>query len=997
MKGPFRRLPVFVLFVTSFGSAFLVPKISSEGVVRCRPCTLRQRPQCHRRHHNADADADADTKPSISIFTRRPSSRCCDREDDNDDGGSTPKDTPVITGTVPRRDFLAWAPAAWSATSLLGMSSPAAMATTTTGPISIPNAAIDTSIPFSSSRKYRTINLGNNGMKVLLVQDARVFQASAALSIGGAGQWADPDDVPGLAHLCEHMTLSFESSSRRWFRSPARDFEEWLSDNEGSSNGFTAYDNVCFHFTCPNQYFEEGLERFAGLFAQDVFESVCRNPDTLKREIRRVNSELDFNDLAVQTTALSKAFVVPEHPYSRFSAGNIETLEVAPKMANIDVADRLIQFFRTKYRPSEAVLVVTAPQDLLTLQRWVMPFASTLSRERLTSSTNSTSDRPRRFYPGGFLRGSRLKQMVILHNTRATDGKNDVVTEPLQLEWILNLDYTEAIRSGESVVTATQIAFCLSQILGRRGPGSLYSFLLRRGWVNAGSPGVPRITLPVEVSGFQVIKLEIMLTVEGFLQRSAVVAAVYDTLETLRRGASYDVVREIITQWASIAKLHGYLLTPRPPDAVELAQDIHLYGLDGPNGVGRGQWYRFPEPQDRASINALKRSLSATLQLMSDPGNAVVIASVNRRTLDLAKLPPIESSRRWRTEPLTGGRFIYDDMLGLTSRMEELVLTRLVDREELLRPVINPLVPIILKPPRPLSLSGGSDPRSTSDVLPLITRDREDPSREFRLSSSSSFGTTKRIDRNRWTLLEPPEDGQAGLQLPRYPPEPNYRSVFVVQLLSPRPARAGLREAARGELFKISFEYDVSDLAELGAPGGLAYDISFNKYGMRLAFLGVNQNLPSYARRFCRRLVEHPRNLLSGPEFISSKVTDAAVGSARRVRGLSQRRRNTIISAVRGATAYEAAAEGNAFLRSCSTAVCFAEGDWSTTREVLDLQNDLEAIFATFMFSGRSTNPPALPDLNDLIYTPVWKPRFGSPCTLAGVMLVSDACGRVPR
>ena len=383
---------------------------------------------------------------------------------------------------------------------------------------------------------------------------------------------------------------------------------------------------------------------------------------------------------------------------------------------------------------------------------------------------------------------------------------------------------------------------------------------------------------------------------------------------------------------------------------------------------------------------------------MSDPGNAVVIASANRKTLDLAKLPPIESSRRWRTEPLTGGRFIYDDMLGLTSRLEELVLTRLVDREELLRPVINPLVPIILKTPRSLSLSGASDPRSSSDILPLIARDSEEPSREFRLSSSSSFGTTRRGDRNRWTLLEPTEDGQDGLQLPRYPPEPNYRSVFVVELLSPRPARASLREAARGELFKISFEYDVMDLAELGAPGGLAYDVSFNKYGMRLAFMGVNQNLPSYARRFCRRLVEHPGNLLAGPEFFSSKITNTAVGSARRVGGLSQQRRSTIVSAVRGATAYEAAAEGNAFLRSCSTAVCFAEGDWSTTREVLNLQNDLEEIFAPFASSsGRTTNPPALPSLNDLIYKPVWKPRFGSPCTLAGVTLVSDACGRIPR
>ena len=914
--------------------------------------------------------------------------------------------------SLPRRDFLGLGGmAALSALSVLGLSEEAKVASpsfSSSQSPTIPSASNDPRIPFSSSRKYKTITLSNNGLRVLLVQDVQVFQAAAALSIGGAGQFADPDDVPGLAHLCEHMVLSYASKrKRRTIQSQAQDFEEWLSDQEGSSNAFTALDNVCFHFTCPDASFLEGLERFAGLFEEGVFASVCRNEEILKREIKRVDSELDYNDVSFQATSLSKNFVTPEHPYARFSAGNAETLQELPNAANIDVAERLIQFFRTKYQPSEAILVVTAPQDFVTLQRWVTPFASTLSRQQLRGATVASSNQPilQRFYPGGFLLGTRLKQMVILHKAGTTEGgggggggsKANEATEPLQFEWILNFDYTHAMRNGQPDTTGAQIAFCLAQILGRRGPGSLYAFLLRRGWVPPVSAGVPRITMPVDVSGFQLIKMDMQLTVEGFLQRSAVVAAVYDTLEALRRGTGYSVTRELVTQWASIAKLHGYLLTPRPPDAIELAEDFHIYGLDGPNGIGSGQWYRFPEPDDRNGINLLQKSLSSVLALMSDPGEAVVIASATQKMLALANLPPVATSRRWRTEPLTGCRFLYDDMLGLTSRIEELVLTRVVDREELLRPVLNPLVPVILKEPRPVSSSGASDPRSASDILPLIVRDSAEPNREFRLSSSSSFSREVSQEDSRWTLLEPPVEGKRGLPLPGYPPEPNYRSVFVINLLSSRPARASLREAARGELFKTSFEYSVSDLAELGAPGGLAYDLSFNKYGMRLAFMGVNQNLPSYARRFCRRLVEHPSNLLDGPEFFPPKVLNAAVGSARRFRGFSNQRRNTVVSALRSATAYESAAEGKAFLRSCSAAVCYAEGDWSTTREVLSLQKDLEDIFAPYLSLGRGTNLPALPSLDDLTYKAIWKPRFGLPCTLAGITLISDACGRVPR
>ena len=109
------------------------------------------------------------------------------------------------------------------------------------------------------------IVLPNNGLRVLLVQDTQVYQAAAALSIGGAGQFADPNDLPGLAHLCEHMALS--SQRRRGRRRPPsfrkvidnmddiaqeEDFENWLADREGSSNGFTALDNVCFQHDLPS-------------------------------------------------------------------------------------------------------------------------------------------------------------------------------------------------------------------------------------------------------------------------------------------------------------------------------------------------------------------------------------------------------------------------------------------------------------------------------------------------------------------------------------------------------------------------------------------------------------------------------------------------------------------------------------------------------------------------------------------------------------------------
>jgi hypothetical protein len=126
--------------------------------------------------------------------------------------------------------------------------------------------------PFSTTRAYRNIVL-SNGLKVVLVKDSLVQRSSVALSIDGAGQFSEPEDIPGLAHLMEHIVLSstrfsgkqkiLERKARKlWNSDQGRNdiistgeeaFEDWLTDNDGNSNAFTAPGFVCFHFNCPHE------------------------------------------------------------------------------------------------------------------------------------------------------------------------------------------------------------------------------------------------------------------------------------------------------------------------------------------------------------------------------------------------------------------------------------------------------------------------------------------------------------------------------------------------------------------------------------------------------------------------------------------------------------------------------------------------------------------------------------------------------------------------
>lgn len=182
--------------------------------------------------------------------------------------------------------------------------------------------------------------------------------------------------------------------------------------------------------------------------------------------------------------------------------------------------------------------------------------------------------------------------------------------------------------------------------------------------------------------------------------------------------------------------------------------------------------------------------------------------------------------------------------------------------------------------------------------------------------------------------------------------------------------------------------------AELGAPAGLAYDISFNKYGMRICVLGLSQNIASYTRRICRRIVLHQTKLLEDPATFTTNIEDIATQTAKRA-NISSQRRTQVITSIREATTTDAALEGIAFFKSCSGGVCFSQGDM-LPKEVTDVLAELKLIFRSV--TGSNVSPvPAVPQVGDIVYRPFWIPRSASSCTVAGANLVSDACGRVPR
>ncbi|EHB00686.1 Nardilysin [Heterocephalus glaber] len=154
---------------------------------------------------------------------------------------------------------------------------------------------------------------------------------SAAALCVGVGSFADPDDLPGLAHFLEHMVFM---GSLKY--PDENGFDAFLKKHGGSDNASTDCERTVFQFDVQRKYFKEALDRWAQFFIHPL---MIR--DAIDREVEAVDS------------------------------GNAETLKHEPKKNNIDTHARLREFWIRYYSAHYMTLVVQSKETLDTLEKWV--------------------------------------------------------------------------------------------------------------------------------------------------------------------------------------------------------------------------------------------------------------------------------------------------------------------------------------------------------------------------------------------------------------------------------------------------------------------------------------------------------------------------------------------------------------------------------------------------------------------------------------------------
>ncbi|GAV52979.1 hypothetical protein ZYGR_0AI02610 [Zygosaccharomyces rouxii] len=386
--------------------------------------------------------------------------------------------------------------------------------------------------PFSfEGRTHRLCKLPN-GLLTLLISDPTENSSACSLSVA-TGSHNDPPELPGLAHLCEHMVLAAGSKK---YPNPGY-YHEMIMKNGGSQNAFTTGEQTTFYFEFPNIYhssqegFAEALDVFASFFSEPLFNSALIN-----KEIYAIESEHDVNlsnqrKIFYQATRL---LANGNHPFSRFSTGNISTLNSIPHLKNLNLKNLLHEYFKENFCASKMTLCLRGPQSIHSLAKLALSKFSQIKSnpQRYRSSPPMSPSKPKRH--------SNEKVEVnpqtinILKKTWLPKYHGQICFTSDEQEKFIFIKSSKhpAVRFIFPIVekytrfTPKEIkimSHLWSELLGDESPGSFGHWLQKKGWVTYSYAFVSEVAI-----GNSNMIIELDLTKTGFKNLSHIANVLFE-------------------------------------------------------------------------------------------------------------------------------------------------------------------------------------------------------------------------------------------------------------------------------------------------------------------------------------------------------------------------------------------------------------------------------------------------------------------------------------
>ncbi|MDD7805251.1 MAG: insulinase family protein [Endozoicomonas sp. (ex Botrylloides leachii)] len=341
----------------------------------------------------------------------------------------------------------------------------------------------------SDDKRYRYLTL-SSGLKVLLISNPDTDKAAAAVSVG-VGSFNDPENRLGLAHFLEHMLFL---GNKKY---PKVDgYAKYIQANGGGANAYTADTQTNFFFDINSNKLRPALDQLAQFFVSPTLD-----PKYVDRERHAVDSEYKLHareDAWRLSTALD-ATSNPAHPKSRFTIGNLETLN---NKDNKSLWRDLKTFYDKYYVADNISVVVYGKESIDTLEKWVH---------------SSFKDIPSHKAPDTHI-------SIPPYTAKQLGVRINMV--PLKDVRVLSLNFP--LESTFPYYKQKPLNY-LSRIIGYEGKGSLHSLLKNQGLINSLSAYSDDV--PNEYAKF-IVRME--LTPKGLKHVDQITATVFDYLNLVR-------------------------------------------------------------------------------------------------------------------------------------------------------------------------------------------------------------------------------------------------------------------------------------------------------------------------------------------------------------------------------------------------------------------------------------------------------------------------------
>lgn len=199
-----------------------------------------------------------------------------------------------------------------------------------------------------------------NGLTVLAepMRHAPVVALQIWIKVGSADE---TDEIAGIAHLHEHML--FKGTARRGVGEIAKTVES----AGGEINAWTSFDETVYHVVMASNELETGVDILSDAVRFASFDAVelAREIEVVVEEIRR-----DRDQPSRRASRALFELLYQHHPYRHPVLGTEETVRSFTR-------ERITAFFRSYYRPDNAVLVATGDFDMDALTSLVHTYFGT--------------------------------------------------------------------------------------------------------------------------------------------------------------------------------------------------------------------------------------------------------------------------------------------------------------------------------------------------------------------------------------------------------------------------------------------------------------------------------------------------------------------------------------------------------------------------------------------------------------------------------------------